>query len=188
LHVQSIALMLAASAVAREKERGTIDQLYLTPAKPLGIIIGKLLPYGVLGIAQQTVILLMSYFVLKMTIQGSYFLLLLLTLPFLWVCLAIGALVSVTTNTLMAANQIAITISLLSLFLSGVFFEVSSMPKIFQWISTLIPTTHYINITRGVMIRGASLEHLWHSALIMLVLGTFIMIIAAWQFKKQKFV
>ncbi len=186
LHVQSIALMMAAGAVAREKEKGTIDQLYLTPAKPLGIIIGKLLPYGALGIIQQTVVLVMSYFVLNLTIQGSYILLLLLTLPFLWVCLAIGALISVTTNTLMAANQIAIALDLFSLFLGGVFFEITSMPKAFQWIASLIPTTHYINITRGIMVRGAGFEHLWYSALVMFSIGTIAMFIAAWRFKKQQ--
>ncbi|KAF0250596.1 MAG: antibiotic transport system permease protein [bacterium] len=186
LHVQSIALMMAAGAVAREKERGTIDQLYLTPAKPLGIIIGKLLPYGALGIVQQTIVLVMSYFVLDLTIQGSYFLLLFLTLPFLWVCLAIGALISVTTDTLMAANQIAIALDLFSLFLGGVFFEITSMPKAFQWIASLIPTTHYINITRGIMVRGAGFEHLWYSALVMFSLGTIAMLIAAWRFKKQQ--
>lgn len=186
LHVQSIALMMAAGAVAREKEKGTIDQLYLTPAKPLGIIIGKLLPYGLLGIAQQTVVLVMSYLVLKLDIQGSYFLLLFLTLPFLWVCLAIGALISVTTDTLMAANQVAVAIDLFSLFLGGVFFEISSMPKPFQLVSNLIPTTHYINITRGIMVRGAGFEHLWDSALIMFLFGTIFMLIAAWLFKKQE--
>lgn len=186
LQVQSIALMMAAGAVAREKDKGTIDQLYLTPAKPLGIIIGKLLPYGVLGIAQQLIVLVMSYLMLGLTIKGSYFLLLFLTLPFLWVCLAVGALISVTTNTLMAANQLAIAIDLFSLFLGGVFFEVSSMPKPFQWLSALIPTTHYINITRGIMVRGATFEHLWHSALIMFISGTIFMILAAWLFKKQE--
>lgn len=186
LQVQSIALMMAAGAVAREKDKGTIDQLYLTPAKPLGIIIGKLLPYGLLGIIQQLIVLVMSYLMLGLVIKGSYFLLLFFTLPFLWVCLAVGALISVTTNTLMAANQIAVAIDLFSLFLGGVFFEVSSMPKFFQWMSALIPTTHYINITRGIMVRGAGFEHLWQSGLIMFISGTIFMLLAAWLFKKQE--
>ena len=185
IQLQGIILFFASTAVARERERGTLDQLYLTPVRPLAVIIGKMLPYSFMGFLQQLEILVFSYFAFGITIAGSYLSLLILTVPFLILALSIGLMISVRAETPVSATRLATTIDILSIFLSGYVFEIDSMPRVFQIFSRLLPTSHYIEICRGIIVRGADLEHLWQTGIIMLVMGTVITFLAAREFDKR---
>lgn len=186
LQVQSLMLFMGSTAIASERQRQTLQQLYLTPANPLGVVLGKMLPYGIIALIQQTETLVLSYFLFNIKIQGSYLLLLLFTFPFLLLLLGIGLLISINSPTPEEAGQLAGTLEILTIFLSGFLFEVDSMPYFFQLLSKLIPATYYVEMTRAIIVRGAGFQHLWPKAAFMLVLGIIVTLLAAWQYQKQK--
>ncbi|MEW6730849.1 MAG: ABC transporter permease [Acidobacteriota bacterium] len=173
------------TAIVGEREKGTLDQLYLTPINPVGLMLGKLLPYCILGLVMQMEAFLLAFFVFGVPMRGNFLLLLLFTIPFLLLNLGIGLVFSTKARTVPEALQLISILQLPSVFLSGYIFEVDSMPVVFQWISRIFPLTYYIEIVRGIILRGAEFHHLWLNALIMLVGGLLMILIAARQFQKS---
>jgi ABC-2 type transport system permease protein len=164
---QMMTTMLAATAIVREKESGTLEQLSLTPVRPGELIVGKMLPYVGLVCGEFCLIALLTWLVFGVPIHGSFATLLLLVLPFVLTMLGVGLLISTKASTKEAAAQMTIGTVLPSTFLSGYVFPSDSMPWVFEQLSKAIPTTWMIDATRGVILRGAGLGDLWVNAAVL---------------------
>lgn len=183
--VQIMIIMLTAFSIVREREKGTLEQLSLTPVSPLGLMVGKMLPYGLMGFAELCMILIIMRIAFRVPIAGSLPLLLVLSLPFLLTSLGIGLLISTRARSQAEAFQLAMGTLLPSVFLSGYIFLIENMPAVFQAISHLVPATYYIRILRGVILRGADLSDLWVSAAVLLLMGCSAVALAALQFVRR---
>jgi len=175
--LQVMAILLIALSLVRERERGTLEQLTMTPVAPLGLMVGKMIPYGVLAFTELCAILFVMRVVFLVPIHGSLFVLLLLSLPFLLTVLGLGLVISSKARTQAEAFQLAMGTILPSVFLSGYIFLIENMPVPFQVISRLIPATYYIQILRGIILRGAA---------ILIVMGCAAILLAARQFVRGK--
>src|SRR5271163_4555386 len=157
----NVTTFLTAFSIVREKERGTLEQLFVTPVRPFGLLLGKLLPYFGIGFFELCNILFFMRFVFRVPIHGNVFLLAFLSLPYIFVSLSLGMLISSKANTQGEAMQLAFLTILPSIFFSGYIFPRETMPFFFHAISYLVPASYFINITRGIILRGAGLQHLW---------------------------
>lgn len=181
----NVTTFLTAFSIVREKERGTLEQLFVTPVRPFGLLLGKLLPYLAIGFSELCLILTFMRFVFWVPIHGSVLLLAFFSLPYLFVSLSIGILVSGKANSQSEAIQLAFLTFLPSIFFSGYIFPRETMPKIFYIISYFIPASYYINITRGIILRGAGLIHLWIDALSLFAMGSLLLFVAARRFRNK---
>ncbi len=183
--MQMMTVLMTAITIVRERERGTLDQLYMTPVKPLGLMIGKVVPYAVVAYAELLILLSFMRWAFGVPIRGSIPLLMLLVAPFILTMLGFGLLVSTRAQTYQEATQMAFGTMMPSIFLSGYIFPIDTMPQIFQWISSIIPTTYLIQIFRGVILRGAEFQDLWKQGLILTVMSIWMIVIAALRFRKK---
>jgi ABC-2 type transport system permease protein len=167
--LQVMIILLIALSLVRERERGTLEQLTMTPVAPLGLMVGKMIPYGVLG-----------------PIHGNVFALLGMSLPFLLTVLGVGLFISTKARTQAEAFQLSMGTVLPSVFLSGYIFLIDTMPPFFRGVSRLIPATYYIQILRGVILRGAGFTDLWLNALVLTLMGCTTVLLAAHQFVNQR--
>ncbi len=176
--------LLAAFAIVRERERGTLEQLMVTPASPVAVILGKLLPYLVLAFGQLLFILLLMTLVFRVPIHGSLPLLLGLSTVYLFALLSLGLLVSSRARTQMEAIQLAQGFLLPSIMLSGYIFPLSSLPTPLRWVSQILPATHFIAIARGIIIRGASFGDLWRSVVALIAIAAVLLAASTRAFHK----
>ncbi len=163
--------LLAAFAIVRERERGTLEQLMVTPASPIAVVLGKLLPYLVLAFVQLLFVLFLMVVVFRVPIHGSLLLLLGLSIIYLFALLSMGLLVSSRARSQMEAIQIAQGLLLPSIMLSGYIFPLSSLPAPLRLFAQLLPATHFIAISRAIIIRGAVFADLWHSVAALLAIA-----------------
>jgi ABC-2 type transport system permease protein len=181
----NVTTFLTAFAIVREKERGTLEQLFVTPVRPFGLLLGKLLPYFFIGFFELCNILFFMRFVFRVPIHGNVFLLAFLSLPYIFVSLSLGMLISSKANTQGQAMQLAFLTILPSIFFSGYIFPRETMPVIFRAISYLVPASYFINITRGIILRGATFQHLWTDGLALFTMGTLLLVIASRRFSHK---
>jgi ABC-2 type transport system permease protein len=180
-----VTVMLTAFSIVREKERGTIEQLLVTPVRPLGLLLGKIMPYFVTGIVEFTVIVAFMRFAFRIPIHGNVLVLAGLTTGYLFVNLAIGILISSKANSQAEALQLCLVVMLLSIFLSGFMFPRETMPLWAYLASHFVPATYMIQIARGVILRGAGLAQLWFNGLVLFIMGAGLLLLAAKRFKKM---
>ncbi len=176
--------MLAAFGIVRERERGTLEQLMVTPASPIAVILGKLLPYLGLAFIQLLFILFLMTVAFRVPIHGSLLLLLGLSTVYLFALLALGLLVSSRARTQMEAIQLAQMFLLPSVMLSGYIFPIPSLPKPLQYFSQVLPATHFIAIARGIIIRGAVFADLWRDVAALLVIALLLVAASTRAFHK----
>jgi ABC-2 type transport system permease protein len=181
----NVTTFLTAFSIVREKERGTLEQLFVTPVRPMGLLLGKLLPYLGIGFFELCMILTFMRFIFRVPIHGNVLLLAALSLPYLFVSLSLGILISSKAGTQAQAMQLAFLTILPSIFFSGYIFPRETMPKFFYILSYFVPATYFINITRGIILRGAGWAHLWSDALALFVIGTLLLVIAARRFQNK---
>ena len=181
----NVTTFLTAFAIVREKERGTIEQLFVTPVRPLGLMVGKLLPYFGIGFFELCLIVFFMRTVFQVPINGSIILLVLLSVPYLFVALALGMLISSKANSQAEAMQLAFLTILPSIFFSGYIFPRETMPLGFYLLSFIIPATYYIDITRGIILRGATIRHLWVDGAVLTAMGVTLLFLAARRFQKK---
>jgi len=181
----NVTTFLTAFSIVREKERGTLEQLFVTPVRPMGLLLGKLLPYLGIGFFELLMIVTAMRFLFRVPIHGNVFLLAFLSLPYIFVSLSLGILISSKATSQAHAMQLAFLTILPSIFFSGYIFPRETMPKFFYVISYFVPATYFINITRGIILRGAGWVHLWADALALFAMGSFLLIIAARRFHNK---
>jgi ABC-type multidrug transport system permease subunit len=185
LVLQNITIMLTALSIVGERERGTLDQLLVTPIGTAGLMLGKLIPYVLVAALQFGSLLIAMRFVFSVPIAGNVLLLTVLSLAFLLVSLGLGLLISTVAQTQIQAQLMAIFILLPSVLVSGAVFERSLMPEPMQIFGYFIPLTYYIEVLRGIIIRGAGIAELWPSIVPMLGYGAAIFVLASLRFARS---
>jgi ABC-2 type transport system permease protein len=184
--LQVMIILLIALSLVRERERGTLEQLTMTPVAPLGLMVGKMIPYGILGFGELCTILAVMRVVFQVPIHGSVFVLLAMSVPFLLTVLGIGLVISTKARTQAEAFQLSMGTILPSVFLSGYIFLIENMPPFFQVVARIIPATYYIRILRGIILRGAGVRELWANAAVLTLMGCAAVALAALQFVRRK--
>jgi ABC-2 type transport system permease protein len=175
-----LTVMLTSLTIAREWETGTMEQLIITPTKPIEIIIGKLIPYFLLGMLQLSLIILVGILLFKVPLKGNVFFLFIVSGIFLITGLGIGLFISTVTKSQQLAFMFSIIFTLLpSFLLSGFIFPISSMPKIIQLITYLVPARYFLTILRGIFLKGIGFYFLWQEILILIAFGIIIIFACA---------
>lgn len=178
-------VMLTSMGIVRERERGTLEQLMVTPIKPYELMLGKILPYIVLGYIQITIALLIGVTVFRVPIRGSILELYILTLFFITASLGLGILISNIAKTQMQAMQLAFFILLPSILLSGFMFPRDAMPKLIYYIGYLIPLTYYLDIIRGIVLKGIGFSYLVGQVASLLVFSVVLLTVSTLKFSKK---
>ena len=183
--LQTQALQLTAMSIARERELGTLEQLIVTPIKPLELMLGKTLPYAVIALANVVAILFLSIFWFQIEFQGSLLLFGVLAFLFLLSALGFGLLISTVSTTQMQAMQTMMVILLPSIILSGFMFPRENMPQLLYNMGYFIPLTYFIQITRGIMLKGIGIEFLWAQVWPLALYGVAVFTLSARRFQKR---
>ena len=178
--------LLTSVTIAREKETGTMEQILVSPVRPFEVIAGKVLPYIVLAFAVAMMIVTVGHFWFKVPMVGSPLYLMLFSVIFLCTALALGLLVS----TLVSTQQIAIMLSLMltllpTIMLSGFIFPVASIPRVLQFVSYILPATHFLVIIRGVMLKGSGPADFWPHIAALVAIGLVLTALAAERFSMK---
>lgn len=154
-------VMITGIVITRERERGTMENLLAMPVQPAEVMIGKVVPYILVGYVQVLLIMLTAHLLFAVPVLGSINLLLLLTLPFVIANLSVGLLFSTIAKTQLQAIQMTTFFFLPSILLSGFMFPFRGMPVWAQWIGQILPLTHYLRITRGILLKGNGWPEVW---------------------------
>ena len=171
-------VMMTSIAVARERERGTMENLLAMPLRPLEVMTGKILPYVLIGAAQTVIIVVLAGLIFSVPFAGAAWLLALATLVFITVSLLLGFTLSTFAKTQMQAMQMSFFYILPSILLSGFAFPYAGMPRWAQWLGELLPVTHYLRVVRGVMLKGWYPGEALTQLLILAALGMVFAVIA----------
>ena len=185
LILQNITIMLTAFTLVREKEKSTIEQLIVTPVKSSELILGKMIPYIVIGYLGFLITFVLGSWWFKVPVAGSIPLLLILGLLFVIVALAMGMLISTIAENQLQAMQITFLILLPSILLSGFIFPRESMPLAIKAISYLIPLTYFLEISRSIILKGVGIEYLWTDVAALVSFMIILLSIAGLRFKKS---
>ncbi len=181
----AIAAILTATSVVRERERGTIEQLIVTPIRPWELIVGKLMPYVILGFFNTLEVMAVGHWWFGMPIRGDIGLIILLSLDFLITGLGIGLFASTIANTQQEAMLTVWMTLLPSIFLSGFFFPLEAMPMFLQWVSYFMPLRYYLVILRALLLKGVGIEMIQFDVIAMTLFAVGIMTAAALRFRKR---
>ena len=179
-----VSAMMTSISITREKELGTMEILLVSPLKPFQVIIGKVFPYIFLSIINAIIILVLGYFVFKMPINGSIFLLGFESILFIISALSLGILISTVSN----SQQTAMMLSLMGLMLpviilSGFIFPINSMPLPMQVISNIIPAKWFIIIVKAIMLKGVGIQYIWKETLILIGMTVFFITLSIKKYK-----
>lgn len=170
-------VIITALAITREYERGTMENLLAMPLRPLEVMVGKILPYIIVGYVQVMLILCMAKFLFAVPMLGSIFLLLLLCLPFIAANLAMGLTFSTLASNQLQAMQSAMFFFLPSILLSGFMFPFRGMPEWAQFIGNILPLTHFLVIVRGILLKGNGFFDVWREITPIIGFMTVVMLI-----------
>jgi ABC-2 type transport system permease protein len=181
-----ITLILTSLGIVKEKEIGTLEQLIVTPIKSWQLIIGKLVPFVILGFVAVVIVLTAMTYIFDIPVRGSVPFLFLCSLFYILSTLGLGLFVSTISKTQQQAMMIAIFgIMMPMVYLSGFAFPIENMPKIIQYISYLIPLRYFITIIRGVILKGIGFKELWQEATVLLFMGIAILFLSSLRFRKK---
>jgi len=181
-----IAALLTSLTVAREWERGTMEQLISTPVRPTELITGKFIPYFAIGLLDLTIAVLMGKFIFAVPLRGNVFLLFALSSIFLAGALALGIYISTVAKNQLMASQMALLISFLPTFLlSGFTYEIFNMPAVVQAFTYFIPARYFITILRGIYLKGIGISDLWFETLCLVLFSALAVGAAVKKFKKK---
>ncbi len=183
--LQFLTTILTSTAIVRERERGTIEQLIVTPIKAWELVVGKLTPYVIIAFIDTLEILIAGVLIFGVPINGSVPLLLALAGLFLVSTLGIGLFISTISNTQQEALLTATFTMLPTIFLSGFFFPLAAMPTILQWVSYVIPLRYFLIVVRGIILKGVGVEALWPQIVALSIFAVVIMGSAALRFRKR---
>jgi ABC-2 type transport system permease protein len=185
LILQMQATLLTSSAIVRERERGTIEQLIVTPIRPFELIVGKILPYALIALLITIEILISGTLLFGVPIKGSVVLLLGIACLFLLSTLGIGLFISTVANTQQEAFLLTFLTLLPSIFLSGFIYPIAAMPKILQYASAVIPLTYFLTVVRGIVIKGVGVPALTTQITVLAIFGGVLIVLASARFRKR---
>jgi ABC-2 type transport system permease protein len=171
-------------AIVRERERGTLEQLIVTPITKTELMLGKIAPYIGVGIVQMTAVLTLGRFVFDVPLSGSLGLLYAVSLIFVIASLSFGLFISTLVKNQQQAMQVSFFFVMPNILLSGFMFPRPAMPAVFQWFSLLLPLTHYLQVLRGILLKGVGLEAIWPQLLILVAFAVGLITLAVRRFHK----
>ncbi|TQK54097.1 ABC-2 type transport system permease protein [Brevibacillus sp. AG162] len=185
LIMQNVTMILTAFSLVREKERGTMEQLIVTPIRPLELMLGKITPYVGVGLFSFCLVLLIGTYWFGVPVKGSISLLVTLSVLFLVTTLLLGIFISTVAKTQLQAMQMAFAFILPSVLLSGFMFPRDSMPLVIQWLGGLVPLTYFLEILRGIFLKGVDIDALWKDVVGMSSFCLLILTVAILRFRKK---
>lgn len=182
--LQLVAIVLTAVSIVREREKGTLEQLLVTPINPLGLMLGKLAPYVVIGLFEMALVLTAMRWGFSVPIRGSLLFLFGMALIYLVSLLSMGLFISTRAQTQAQAQQMAQFTLLPSIFLSGYIFPQAGLPFVLKWIGRILPATHMIEIMRGVVLRNAGPAELLPNVIALIIISVVMVSLSVRNFKK----
>ena len=183
--LQTVTLMLTSFSIVRERERGTMEQLIVTPITKMELMIGKIIPYVIIGFVDIVLALALSVFWFRVPIAGSITLLLLFSVIFLFGALGVGLIISTVSKSQLQAMQLSMFMIMPNILLSGYMFPREAMPKLIYGISTVLPLTYFIKVLRGIILKGNGFMELYIEFVILVAFGIVFLAIATLKFKKK---
>ena len=177
-------VLVTAMAIVRERERGTLEQLIVTPITKTELMLGKIAPYIGVGIVQMTAVLTLGRFVFDVPLSGSLLLLYGVSLIFVIASLSFGLFISTLVKNQQQAMQVSFFFVMPNILLSGFMFPRAAMPVPFQWFSELLPLTHYLQVLRGILLKGVWIEAIWPQVLILCGFAVGLISLAVRRFHK----
>ncbi|MEI2456126.1 ABC transporter permease [Lysobacter firmicutimachus] len=178
-------VMFTSVAIVRERERGNMELLITTPVSRTELMVGKVLPYALIGLIQTTVVILLGLWLFQVPIRGSVLDVYLAAILLILANLTLGLMISTKAASQFQAMQMTVFILLPSILLSGFMFPYAGMPRVAQWLAEVLPMTHFLRLIRGVMLRGASLWELWQDVLYLVGFIATMMSLAVARFRKR---
>lgn len=177
-------LLITSMSVVRERERGTFEQLIVTPIGKTSMMLGKLLPFVIVGYVQMTTVLLLGWALFRVPIRGDVALLYVITLGFILANLALGLLISTVARTQAQAMQLSFFFLLPNILLCGFMFPREAMPRLAQWLGYLLPLTYFLQVLRGIILRGVGIRFLWPQTGALLGFAVVLVTISVLRFSK----
>lgn len=177
-------VVITSLGITRERERGTLENLLATPTQPLEVLLGKITPSIMVGYIQITLILLASYFLFKVPIEGSLLLLYICAFPFIAANLSVGITFSSLAKNQLQAMQMAFFFFLPSILLSGFIFPFSGMPTWAQWVGSMLPLTYFLRVVRGIMLKGNGIIEVWQNVWPIFIFTMVILFIGVNRYRK----
>ncbi len=183
----TLAVVLTAIAIVREKELGTMEQINVSPVSSIELILGKIFPYTFLSLLISTLIIVAGYLIFDVSVKGSIFWLYVSMLIYLFCCLSIGIFLSTLVESQQVAFQMGIVISMLpSMILSGFIFPIESMPEILQILTNITPAKFFIIILRNILVKGVGVRAFWDQLIYLLIFTTVLLTLASVRIAKQR--
>lgn len=180
-----LSALLTSMTIVRERERGTIEQIVVSPVMPVELIIGKIVPYSLVALVDIVLVILGGRFIFGVPMAGSPPLLLVSSILFLFAALGLGLMISCISKTQLTAMSIAVLATMLpTILLSGFVFPISGMPKVIRAFTYLIPARYYLVIARGIFLKGVGIMYLWPQMLLLLIAGVLLIAMSTRKFKK----
>lgn len=177
-------VMITSMAVVRERERGTLEQLVVTPISRTGLMLGKLIPFLLIGYVQMTVVLLLGRLVFDVPFRGSLVALYVITLAFIVANLGLGLLLSTAVRTQTQAMQLSFFFLMPNILLSGFMFPREAMPAPAQWLGALLPLTYYLRILRAILLKGVGTAQVWPESLALVGFALVLVALSVRRFSK----
>ena len=175
---------ITGAAIVRERERGTLEQLVVTPIGKTSLMLGKTIPFAVVGYLQVTVILLLGKLLFDVPMRGSLLLLYLLIAPFIIASLGMGLFISAVTKTQIQAMQLSFFFIMPNILLSGFIFPRSAMPEPAQWVGAALPLTYFLTVMRSVLLKGVEFGDVWREALVLVGFAVLLVGMSVRKFSK----
>jgi len=176
--------LITSTAIVRERERGTLEQLVVTPIGKTSLMLGKLVPFMLVGFVQMTVVLGLGKLIFRIPIEGNLLMLYLLAIPFMIASLGVGLLISTVARTQAQAMQLSFFFMLPNILLSGYIFPRVAMPEPAQWVGLALPLTFFLKVLRGILLKGVGFANVWSPTLSLLALATVLIAISVRRFRK----
>ncbi len=183
--LQIVTLALTSFSMVREREQGTLEQLMVSPVGKLGLMLGKITPYAALAFGEVITVLVAGYMVFDVRVAGSLALLLALSIPFILAVLSMGLLISTIAQNQAQAMQLTVMLTMPAILISGFMFPRSNMPGFLYIISEAFPVTHFLEVLRGIVVRGAGFGDIWPSAAALMLISVVLIGVSTLRFRKS---
>jgi len=182
--VTMMSLMLTAMAIVKEKEIGTMEQLTVSPLRPLELVIGKLMPFAIISLVQIFLITILGVVWFQIPLRGNIFFLLFSTCIYLFTTLGIGLFISTISSTQQEANMAVFLFYMPTVLLSGFAYPISNMPKVIQWFTIFNPMRYFMVVIRSIFLKGVGIEVLWPQLLPLFIIGVVVITLSSLRFRK----
>lgn len=180
-----VSMILTSASIIKEKERGTMEMLVVTPLKPYELILGKLLPFALVAFFDITLVFLVATLWFSVQLKGSVLLLFSLGLLFMLTGLGLGVFISTISQTQRQAMMTTVFLIMPQIILSGFIFPIANMPQLIQWLTAVIPLRYFLEIVRSIFLKGSGFRYLWHDIWPLVVFGTIILSLSILRFRKK---